>query len=601
MKENDNGRAADVTDSQDTPHQTGFWRSLIPSQILLALVVWVTHFFHARQFGLYEDDWSRIPYTAGIRWLQLWRLIWASTVTPDLSQGRPLHPAFIYIFSFLGFKSGSLTGLYAIALTIAIANSLLFHSFLLKVYRDTRFALLGALAFCVFPADTTQAFLTHALGVQTAICLLLIAFHFYLTGWKKISYFVILVMLFNYETPFLVFAVAPLLGPRPKWALTKHWIAMACILLCSVAYRSTTGEDRVAHMGARQVFLGTSNMLTGPLTCLAMYIYRPIEAAVKLRGADWLVTLLSITAFAAIFFALYVSRRYFINFAPSGGFARTTEHSGDDERQFRLGLVMLLLAYPLTLTTVGISIAGLGTRVHTAAIFGGSTLCAWICSDFLSRVSNARRRYLRILCVACFYGLLLGFGLTVQHDYAIGWTEQREFWTDLLALCPPLDNGDVVLLDPKGLRDTRQLLFLRKDVNGVPETRQIRSLDNVVLGLPALYDFPSTWTLRPQVFRLPPNWEKQIFVEGDMMRLLTVEAPYFFDPRSRGPVSPSHVIFVDTKDGLLTLRDKVLDPQDGSWMRLKTNANAPSDVQRSAFYHYVVYPSDVKPVPYLVK
>lgn len=131
----------------------------------------------------------------------------------------------------------------------------------------------------------------------------------------------------------------------------------------------------------------------------------------------------------------------------------------NSRKQLLIGVVMLVLAYPLTMTTTGISVAGRGTRVHTAANLGASILCAWACSLLLSRPISRIGKWGTASCVACFFGLLITFGLIVQHDYVLGWKEQREFWTELVALCPSLEDGDVIFVDPSDLPDTRQLLF----------------------------------------------------------------------------------------------------------------------------------------------
>lgn len=553
---------------------------------LLPLLVWVTHFWHARQFGVYEDDWNRIPYLAGVDLHGFLHVLHDSAFRGDFAQGRPLHPLLIDAVAFLGLKTGTLFTLYLFGWAIESANALLFWRLILRVFQDGRLAVLAAISLCLFPADTTQPFLTHALGAQPALTLLLAGLHLYLSGHRAVSYVPAALLLFTYETPYLLFAAAPLLARDTRRKRQQHWVVMTLLLLGAVLFRRITGEDRVSHLAARQLVLGVSNVVTGPLTCLAMYAVRPVEACLTLRGWDWLLVSLAIPGFAGLI-AQMQDRN---DAAPD-----SAGHAPGDAA--RLGLLLLVLAYPLTLTTAGVSIAGRGTRVHLAAAPGASLLVGWMATRILV---TTKRKTASQLALASVLGSLLGFGLTVQHDYARGWQEQRAFWTDLVALAPPLHDGDVILVDPTGLRDTRQLLFLRRDLTGVPETRQIHSLDTLLTTLPALYRMPRDWRLPPQVFRMPPGWQQQIITPDERLRLLTIEAPFAFDPASRPPVEPAHATLLLTSDGRLTRQMILEDPRTG---RTLTLAAAPGPIQnlpRSPFYRYVIDESGAARTPYVV-
>lgn len=552
--------------------------------------MWGTHFAHSAQFGLYEDDWARVPETAGISWSGLLSLVYAALM-PGGSQGRPLHPGLIYLFSFIGLKNGGLPAIYMIAFGIQVINAILFHSFLLKAFNDGRLAFLGAIAFCVFPADTTQPFLTHGLGVQPAITLLLIAFHSYLSGWKRSSYVAVFLVLFTYETPFLVFSVAPMLHQRSKWEMRKHCAILTTLMLCALLYRSLTAENRVAHIGFREIVLGSTNIISGPLTCLAMYLYRPVEAATKMTMRDlFIVSLCLAVGVSIVIFKRALNKR---SDALPGTLGNVLGHSflGNDRHVLRVGAAMLLLAYPLTMTTIGISISGRGTRVHTAAVFGGSIVLAWVCSSFLSRPASRRGTYAAALCVACFFCLLIGFGLQVQKDYIVGWQEQRVFWTNLVALCPSLDDGDVIMVEPTGLPDTRQLLLLRKSLNGIPETRQIKSLDCLYDVISAIYVFPPEWKSPPRVFRLPLNWKNEIFDRNNRLRPLSIEAGYGLDLDYRAPVTAHHTILLDTAGGHLTRRSSIVSTLDSRQLQLKKDSTGSMILIKAAFYPYVIYPN----------
>jgi hypothetical protein len=376
---------------------------------------------------------------------------------------------------------------------------------------------------------------------------------------------------------------------------------MASLVLCVFAMRSLSAEARVSHVGVKDLLLGCLNVISGPLTCISMYVYRPITALVGLTGQNAAIVIASSLVLACIFAAPYLIGERTIQASKQVGPSPGQHPVANGRKQLLIGAYMLVLAYPLTLTTTGMAVAGRGTRAHTAAILGASILCAWGCSLLLSRPVSRLGKCAAVLGVGCFYGLLVGSGLNVQHDYALAWQEQRAFWTDLVALCPSLQDGDVIFVEPSGLRDTRQLLFLRKDLTGVPDTRQIKSLDELYRVLPYLYDFPSEWKDPPRVFRLPLHWEGQIFADGDKLRPLTIEEGYAYDPGSRSPIEPSHVIFLDTNNGHLTRRNVLVDSQDGDALQLKSDSVASSEIPKKPIYPYVISPKDHAPVSYLVK
>lgn len=120
--------------------------------LLLAITTWIAHFWHSASFGLYEDDYGRVSQVMGITWLELWDLI----LNKSFGQGRPLHDGLIYLFSFLGLKLGGLHVVYWIGYAIVTINSFLFYLLLKRMFAKQGFAIIGALAFCLFPAGHSE-------------------------------------------------------------------------------------------------------------------------------------------------------------------------------------------------------------------------------------------------------------------------------------------------------------------------------------------------------------------------------------------------------------------------------------------------------------
>jgi hypothetical protein len=187
--------------------------------------------------------------------------------------------------------------------------------------------------------------------------------------------------------------------------------------------------------------------------------------------------------------------------------------------------------------------------------------------------------------------------MNVQSDYVVGWKEEQGFWSTVEQLCPDIDDGTVIFVEPTGLRDTRQLLFLRSDLTGVPNTRQIKSLDSLYDVLPEIFKFPPSWT-PPRVYRLPLNWRDNIFAGQGKLRVLSIEEGFSYVPTG-AEVSSSRVIFLETKNGTLT-RLGTLRDQAGTELELKSVPTLLPRLEETAIGRYLLLPPD-QISDYLVK
>ena len=123
--------------------------------ILIAVIIWVTRFWHSPQFGLYEDDYTRIPQALAMTGSDLWQTI-IQAFRHFVDHGKPLHPTLIYSLALIGGRMGDLFGVYIIGYLIVTINAFLFY-WLIKRISNQTFALISALAYCLSSADTTQA------------------------------------------------------------------------------------------------------------------------------------------------------------------------------------------------------------------------------------------------------------------------------------------------------------------------------------------------------------------------------------------------------------------------------------------------------------
>src|SRR5579883_2371172 len=179
--------------------------------VLLALTNWISHFFYFRDFGLYEDDYAFIADAMARDASYLLEKLQYFVLFP---QGRPVGFYCAAVLPFIGDKLGGLGVDYLLAFAITTLNSYLFYR-LLKFTELEVIAVTGGLIFCLFPADTTKIFLTHAFILQISLTFLLLASLCYLENRKALSYVVILGSLLSYESAFMVFFGLPLLNS--KW------------------------------------------------------------------------------------------------------------------------------------------------------------------------------------------------------------------------------------------------------------------------------------------------------------------------------------------------------------------------------------------------
>ena len=413
----------------------------------LAAVIGLARFFHASGFGLYQDDYSRIPAMLGAGPGQAAHLIWAH-VTQRYG-GRPLHELLIHLFAFIGLRAGGLGGAYAIALAIETLEAYLFFVVLRRVFGDAVIALTAALAFALFPADSTRIWLTSAFGLQTSVIFFLLAVNCYLRDRRVAAYALLTLSLLTYELMFPLFFIVPLLGERRGRELGHELRRNSLILLATigavVGLRKLMMEDRLADLtvgqGAATVL---HNLVHGPIVSAGSYLFRPAQAIRDLSAADALL----LAACFAVMLAAYAS--VLARSAPAAAPWTPT-------RLLRLAGVSsfaMVLGYALTVDG-DVRSLGLGSRVNLAAAFGVGVLIACGAAAVWWRAPGPRSRRLATIAAAAWLTTVAAADLPVQRDYVASWTEQHQFWTQLLRLVPDLDQGDRILLVADSLPTTR--------------------------------------------------------------------------------------------------------------------------------------------------
>jgi hypothetical protein len=210
------------------------------------------------------------------------------------------------------------------------------------------------------------------------------------------------------------------------------------------------------------------------------------------------------------------------------------------------GLLLLALAYPFTFTVRAYAISGRDTRVHAAGVVGASVLIGSALMLLLIIAQSSPRRVWLSAALGTWLGLVAGYGLVIQNDYATAWRLQREFWRGLVRLIPDVGDGSLILVDPSGLQDTRQI------------GANYWNLPTVLM---QLYVFPADWGREPRVFRMVPGWEERVLTHDGQVLL---DATTTFSPPSTfGVFDPTRVILMTTRDGMLARASGSFPPGDG--------------------------------------
>lgn len=477
----------------------------------LALLLGIARFALSWRFGFYEDDYTLVVRGMASSWGDTWSFIRNLFLTFG-GQGRPLQHSLLFLISRIVGQFGGLHLGYLVAFSMVLLNCSLFYLLVRKLVGH-EFALLAATFYTLYPADTTQAFLYHAFGLQQSLTFFLLAGMAFSSGKRILPFLLILGSLLSYENTYYVFLAFPLLCLRwdkklPR-RMARHAVILVLIFLIVAVLRLATGESRAAGLSWPAIIATPLlHMLQGPIVVMGTNFLRPIQA---LQSLDPAVYALSGSAFAVFFWLAVRALRRASDLQAISDEAKTVRREMSINigklqlnvpagraayvRILIVGLIMLILAYPLTFTVRAYAISGRDTRVHLSAILGSSLFwaSAWWILLSIFRTRTGRRIAAGLLSLNL--ALLLGFGLVVQQDYARAWALQQELWSSILDNASDLIKGTTVFLDPAGLEDTR---YIDANTWALPRV------------LPYIFDFPDTWTEIPAVYRLLPDWRSRL-------------------------------------------------------------------------------------------
>jgi hypothetical protein len=174
-----------------------------------------------------------------------------------------------------------------------------------------------------------------------------------------------------------------------------------------------------------------------------------------------------------------------------GAFNEIVDLISEHSNLLIVGLLMLILAYPLTLTVRPYAISGRTTRVHFAGLIGSSIFWGSLIYIAIRLGEKYKRATFLKAAAALIFSTTIGFGIVVQKDYARAWELQQILWHSITETIPPTQEDLTIFIDPSGLDDTK---YIDANTWSLPLVFQY------------IYDFPDDLNEGPQIYRLIPDW-----------------------------------------------------------------------------------------------
>jgi hypothetical protein len=555
-----NGQLLEADVRRTAEEQLSVSSALPTSRAITILVVTagIAHFYLAPSFGLYEDDYAVVSpafsWEAGDFFRQL------VGVFRDWPGGRPLTFFLPPLMGGVGEEIGGLTGIYVLAFAVVACNACLFYALLRRIGLESA-AIVGGVAICLFPADTTHSFLTHALELQTSLLFLLVASLAYVSGRRVLAYVIAPLSLITYESPFMIFFAVPLLTRFWNRALVvelaRHAAILIGVIVLVLTIRFYLAEDGLAAIAtepwqvARRI---GASIVIGPAVTLVSFAFAPAEVVRSGSRELLAVSLLTLPIFAYCVDVVVRSRLI------------------DSRCLLRCvitGLVMLGLAYTVSFTHYPpVDRAGRLTSVHLAAAMGAALLFTCAFAAVLLRVRSSTLRIPVTLVLAAYLSLLTAYRFEIQQDFSRAWSNQRTFWQQVVRLAPDLKDGTLIFVLNHDLPQTR---FIQTNSWADPEI------------LAQLFVFPTAWDTPPRLFVVRPDWWELLTPTRDGVVWDVPQATWY---GHRETIPDGNVILLEMESGRLVRRfaTTVGEPL----VRLKSlPVSAGPPIARGALYKYL--------------
>ena len=467
------------------------WSETSLACLVLCLVVFVAHFIFLPDFGLYEDDLIYVLPTLPWRFSD-W-IHYLVTSVPTFPQGRPIYYALQPTLTFFLFKVGGLQLCHLFSCLIVAINGILAF-YLLRRLLIPEAAMVGALICVLFPIDTSRQLLMHQGALLLPMALLLGSLHLYVRDRRITATILASLLLLTYESFYLPFIVAPLLGKQRGVELVKrctlHVVVFFVVAGGVLLIRNFFGEER-----AREVLKNGGNIapkiiqacLEGPGMGAKLLLMRPIDAW---RHSSPFETLLALFVFSITLFSLWRLHQH--DRQPIANMVTRLPHRLGVP--WVAGVIAWSISYLLSFRPDYFPpIASIGrlSGVHSGAALGAA-ITVGCCFQALSEMPWRNLDIVLLWAASFMIGGMAAFGIQIQRsEYVNYWEQEKRFLMGLLNEIRDVREGDVIILEYSA------------DPHVIPTTKSFGSYDQVVYGplvLPYFIKFPETWKLKPRIY-----------------------------------------------------------------------------------------------------
>jgi hypothetical protein len=407
----------------------------------------------------------------------------------------------------------------------------------------------------------------------------------------------------TYETMFLVFSMIPFLKTQklkvnsrtkkmqvqqgnqqvPIFRVSRnyrisgiiwHWVIMLVMLAFAAALRFLLKEDRMSGLSLFPALKWSlTNILLGPIMVAYSYV-NSIAIVISKFSVFWPKTILCLALLFIGFFFLF----YFLNF----NIKKNSESRDNFQKMKRLlliSLILLLLAYPLTLTGSAESINGRSSRVHLAACIGTPLLIISLFYLISYSINFRYKRQLFAVLLALLFTFLIGFCITIQNDYKESWHEQKVFWKDVLRLCPDIEKGVFILYSGEYCNYSRQICA---DSWALPLIlNQIYSFDHK----PSY--FYGMENLLSAVLHLDNNWKEYAEINKTEL-ILKSETVNFYSPSNMPALVEGKVIVLEAVNGTLVRRTGNITINGTDFMLKPVGPSNLENLEKGHLYRYLI-------------
>ncbi len=513
--------------------------------ICLALIFFINflaNFLLFKDFGFYEDDyWMTIPQMTWSFVQYKDHIIDALTHWP---QGRPIFWFLQHTICFSVGKIGSVPAYYLVSYILTSASGCAVFILLTKFY-SRPVALLAALFFVLFPADTAKQIFMHQVHMPITTILVVTALFILIKGKWAAVYILSLGVLLTYEPYFLLFFFAPLLTKARSFRhqcmkMVANAIPLIVILMGTLWFRRFLGEHRASDvLGSldKYILKALSAPWIGGWTALSLCVTRAVEAL--LHSSLWQWVFIVGTTGIVLCFTCYINK-----------------HNNEQEinlpevsdpykywRLFAMGLGMFLASYLYRFyPDYYPPIINIG-RLSLSHAVGSIGLC-FVGASMISLVVNRspKSKWLAYITMSSYIGLLVSFGLEIQvTQYARNWQQQKVYFNAIIDQISDLQDGDSIVVNiESGYNDGRES---RSTTEGFPPFWMVNyPLDM----MPRLLHLPVAWKKPPRIYGYYEGATKTLVPDG-----LRVKTPPYLPDADSLVIADKRFLFFEFKDGKL--------------------------------------------------